>query len=56
MFFQKNDPKNEAAEEVNDKLPVTAEDLSTITGGGNPWEKVKGVPQEQIDKDLRDKV
>ena len=56
MCFKKTNPKTQAEEELNDINPVSDDTLDAISGAGNPWEKVKGVPQEPIDKELRDKA
>ncbi len=56
MCFKKNNPKTQPEEELNDMNPVSDEKLDSISGAGNPWEKVKGVPQEPIDEDIRDRV
>ena len=56
MFFKKNKPETAAAEETNDLEPVSDDRLDKINGAGNPWEDTNGVPQQDIDEDLRDRV
>jgi hypothetical protein len=56
MCFKKNNPKTQPAEELNDISPVSDEKLDSVSGAGNPWEGIEGVPQEQIDEDIRDRV
>ena len=56
MNFKKNNPKTQAEEELNDISPVSDDRLESISGAGNPWEEVKGVPQKPIDEDLRDRA
>ena len=56
MCFKKNHSQTQSEEELNDINPVSDDKLGGISGAGNPWEKVKGVPQEPIDKELRDKA
>lgn len=55
MLFRKNTPANEPAEENNELKPVSEETLDGVSGAGNPWEGVKGVPQQPIDDDLRER-
>jgi hypothetical protein len=56
MCFKKNNSKTQSKVESNDIDLVSDENLDRVSGAGNPWEKVKGVPQEPIDKELRDKA
>ena len=56
MNFKKNNPKTQAEEELNDISPVSDDRLESISGAGNPWEEVKGVPPKPIDEDLRDRA
>ena len=55
MYFNKKN-KTQPEEDNNDMKPVSDDKLGNISGAGNPWEKVKGVPQKDIDEDLRDRV
>ena len=56
MCFKKNNPKTQPAEELNDISPVSDEKLDNISGAGNPWEGIEGVPPRPIDEDIRDRV
>jgi len=56
MSPKNNDPKTQAEEELNDINPVSDDTLDAISGAGNPWEGIEGVPQEPIDEDIRDRV
>ena len=56
MCFKKNNPKTQPEEELNDIDLVSDEKLDSVSGAGNPWKDIKGVPQEPIDKDIREKV
>ena len=56
MSFKKNDPMTPPVEGHNDIEPLSDDMLGSISGAGNPWEGIEGVPQEQIDEDIRDRV
>jgi len=56
MSPKNNDPKARTVEGHYDIEPIPDDMLDSVSGAGNPWEKVKGVPQEPIDKELRDKA
>ena len=56
MCFKKNKPNADSVEERNDKEPVSLDELGCVSGAGNPWDNVEGVPQRPIDEDLRDRV
>jgi len=56
MCFKKNKPNAEPTEEINDKEPVSLDELGCVSGAGNPWQDYDGVPQKDIDEDLRDRV
>lgn len=55
MCFKKNKPKTRPEEELNDIVPVSDEKLGGISGAGNPWGEVTGVPEEPIDEEVREK-
>ena len=50
------DPKSENPEELNDIRPISDDNLGAIHGAGNPWNDTKGVPQQPINEDIRDRV
>jgi hypothetical protein len=56
MLFKKCKHTPEPEEEPIDMEPVTPDDLSDITGAGNPWDKVKGVKKKKLKEEVRDKV
>ena len=56
MRTENNIPKTQPEEELNDIDLVSDDRLENISGAGNPWEKVKGVPPKPIDEDLRDRA
>ena len=56
MCFKKNNSKTQPDEELNDMNTVSDDGLGNISGAGNPFEKVEGVPQQPIDEDIRERV
>ena len=56
MCFKKNNSKTQPAEETNEMNTVADDKLGDISGAGNPWQGIKGVPPQPIDEDTRKKV
>ncbi len=56
MCIKKNSSKNQNTEELNEIKRVSDEKLDAVSGAGDPWEGVEGVPQRPIDEDIRDRV
>ncbi len=56
MCFKKNNHKTQPEEASNDIDLVSDEKLDNVSGAGNPWQGIKGVPQEPIDEDIRDRA
>ena len=54
MCLKKNNPKPQDTEESKEMKPISEEELEGISGAGNPWDNVEGVPTNPIDKKIRE--
>jgi len=52
MSPKNNDPKARTVEGHYDIEPIPDDMLDSVSGAGNPWENVKGVPLKPIDDDI----
>ena len=52
MYSDHNNPETRPAGELNDITPLSDDQLNGISGAGNPFDGISGVPLQPIDGGL----